>query len=914
MEIFNALDLKNGAKTKKNKMGTLTQPVQFLPEKEKDDQWRAWNMDWLEMQGMIQLRRNARRLLKNYKLRKGIIDKSDYIIEQENEVGDLIDMLTRENDSPLELKFYPIIPNIINTLVNEFSKRTSKIQFRAVDELSYNEMLEQKRQMIEDTLLQDAEQKMYMKIVAAGGDPGDDQNKQQLSPDNLKTLPEIEQFFKKDYRGIGEIWAAHQYEVDTQRFNMAEMEKVGFEDSLITDREFWHFRMLENDYELENWNPLLTFYHKSPSVRYTSNGNYVGLIDLYTPADVVDKYGYMMTEEQLASIENIYPIRAAGYLMDGVQNDGGFYDATKSHDWNVKGSSLGMRQFTSSYMQNLKHTGDIVQYILSDSEDMADFQTYNLLRVSTIYWKTQRKVGHLTKITDDGEVIQDIVGESYKITDKPLYNTTVYKVKSKDNLIFGEHIDWIWINETWGGIKIGPNRPTYPGNTDANGLDPIYLGISGNKIGRLPFQFKGDNNLYGCKLPVEGCVFNDRNTKSIALVDLLKPSQVGYNMCNNQIADICIDELGTIIMLDQNALPRQSLGEDWGKGNYAKAYVAMKNFQVLPLDTQISNTENGLHFQHYQQLDLEQSKRLLGRVSLAKFFKDQAYELVLGNAQRTNEELSEMTATGVEESKEQSFAQTEMYFTQHSDHLMPRVHTMRTDLAQYYQSNNPSIRLQYSTSEDERVNFQMNGTKLLLRDINTFCTTNINSRKIMEQLRSLALNNNTSGATIFDLGNILKADTIAEITEVLKSVEEKQQQQKLDEQQHEQQLQQQQEEAQAQQLQAQQQFEAQQNDLNRQNKVVVAEIMASAGGTQQDLNSNGQSDYLDSLEQIQKQQAYQDEMDLKREAQNDKRSMHADNVQLTREKIAAEDRRARAEVNVARINKNKYDKPAPKKK
>ena len=398
------------------------------------------------------------------------------------------------------------------------------------------------------------------------------------------------------------------------------------------------------------------------------------------------------------------------------------------------------------------------------------------------------------------------------------------------------------------------------------------------------------------------------------MVDTLKPSQVGYNMCNNQIADICIDELGTIIMLDQNALPRQSLGEDWGKGNYAKAYVAMKNFQVLPLDTQISNTENGLHFNHYQQLDLEQSKRLMGRVSLAKFFKDQAYELVLGNAQRTNEELSEMTATGVEESKEQTFAQTEMYFTQHSDYLMPRVHTMRTDLAQYYQSNNPSVRLQYSTSEDERVNFQMNGTQLLLRDINTFCSTNINSRKIMEQLRSLALNNNTSGATIFDLGDILKADTIAEITEVLKTVKENQQQQKLDDQQHEQQLQQQQEEAAAQQLQATQQFTAQQGDLNRQNKIVVAEIMASAGGTQQDINDNGQSDYLDSLEQIQKQEAFSQEMDLKRESANDKRQQHTDNIQLGREKIAAEDRRARAQIAVARINKNKFDKPSTSKK
>ena len=34
------------------------------------------------------------------------------------------------------------------------------------------------------------------------------------------------------------------------------------------------------------------------------------------------------------------------------------------------------------------------------------------------------------------------------------------------------------------------------------------------------------------------------------------------------------------------------MGEDWGKNNYAKAFVAMKDFQMLPLDTSITNTEN----------------------------------------------------------------------------------------------------------------------------------------------------------------------------------------------------------------------------------------------------------------------------------------------------------------------------------
>ena len=59
----------------------------------------------------------------------------------------------------------------------------------------------------------------------------------------------------------------------------------------------------------------------------------------------------------------------------------------------------------------------------------------------------------------------------------------------------------------------------------------------------LKFQFKGDYTLYGCKLPVEGAVFSDRNTISTSMVDKLKPYQIGFNLVNNQISDILIDEL-----------------------------------------------------------------------------------------------------------------------------------------------------------------------------------------------------------------------------------------------------------------------------------------------------------------------------------------------------------------------------------
>lgn len=906
MQIYNALDLKAGKKVEYNKMGTLTQPIQFLPEKEKDEEWRAWNLDWLEFQGMKQLRRNARRLMKNYKLAKGIIDKSDYIVEDNNEMADLIDTLTKEDQSALELKFYPIIPNVINVLCNEFSKRSSRIMFKAVDDISYNEMLDEKYKMIESILLEDAQRKVMTEMLMMGVELDSEEMQQATDTEALKKLPEIEAFFRKDYRSMIEEWASHQMQVDEERFKMQELEERGFRDMLITDREFWHFQMGEDDYDIELWNPLLTFYHKSPDVRYISQGNWVGKMDLMSVSDVIDKFGWMMNQEQLEALEAIYPVRSAGYAVQGYQNDGTYYDPTRSHEWNTQMPSLAYRQFTSLYDTQFG-TGDIVEWILSDSEDTIDFGKTHLLRVTQVYWKSQRKVGHLTKIGMEGEIIQEIIDENYKVTDKPLYNTTVYKQKTKDNLIFGEHIDWIWINETWGGIKIGPNRPAFWGQNNPGGINPIYLGLNGGKPGRIPFQFKGDLTLYGCKLPVEGAVFGDRNTRSISLVDLMKPYQIGYNIVNNQIADILVDELGTVILLDQNALPRHSMGEDWGKNNLANAYVAMKNFQMLPLDTSITNTENALNFQHYQVLNLEQTNRLLSRINLATYFKNQAFEVIGLNPQRMGQTIAQQTATGVEQAMNASYAQTEQYFIQHSDNLMPRVHQMRTDLAQYYHSKKPSVRLQYITAGHEKVNFQMNGTDLLLRDLNIFCTTKTNSRSVMEQLKQLALTNNTAGASIYDLGNVIKSESIAELTGVLKAAEEKSLAQKQAELQQQQELQQQMIESQERLKQMDLQYKTEQAELDRQKDITVAEIRAAGYGSAVDINQNQQSDYQDALENIRNEQRYQDQMNLKRETELTRKEQGTQKLELERQRLQTQKEIAEKQLQIARENKNRYD-------
>tara|TARA_R100000664_G_scaffold782_1_gene2279 strand:- start:58094 stop:60856 length:2763 start_codon:yes stop_codon:yes gene_type:complete len=918
MRVLNALQIKKGAKADNDgypASASLTQPVQFLPAKKKTDDWAAWNLDWLELQGMQYLRNNSRKILKNFKLAKGIIDKTDYVVEEDNDYKDLMDILTKEDDSALELKFYPIIPNVINVLSGEFSKRFNKVQFRAVDDLSYNEMLEEKRKLVEETLLQEAESKMKFNLASMGLDMNTPDVQQQLDPQQLKTLPEIEDFFSKDYRSLVEEWASHQLKVDEERFKMHELEERAFKDMLVCDREFWHFKMMEDDYHIELWNPVLTFYQKSPDTRYISDSNYVGKCDMMTVSDVIDNFGYLMTEKQLRSLENIHPIKSTKYQIRGYDNSTA-YDPTKSHSWNTNMPSLGYRQFVSNWQGSPEGGGDIVQWILNEGEDIYNWGEADMLRVTTVYWKTQRKVGHLIRVDDDGEITQKIVDESFKLTEEPVYNTNLFKQKTKDNLIFGEHVDWIWINEVWGGVKVGPNLPATwrQGSTEIN---PIYLGINKAKPGRIQFQFKGDNNLYGCKLPVEGRVFSDRNTRSTSLVDLMKAYQVGYNMVNNQIADILVDELGTVIMFDQNALPRHSMGEDWGKNNYAKAYVAMKDFGMLPLDTSITNTENATNFNHYQTLNLEQTNRLMSRIQLANHFKQQAFEAIGVNPQRLGQPIDQETATGVTQAMQQSYAQTEMYFIQHSDNLMPRVHQMRTDLSQYYHANKPSLRLNYISSEAEKVNFQMNGTDLLMREFNIFCTTRTNHRNILDQLKQLAMTNNTSGASIYDLGSIIKADSIAEVSDILKDAEAKADAARQEQMQSQQQMQEKQLQAQAQEKEMERQYQAQENEKERQKDLLVAEIRAASYTGDQDINQNQQSDFRDAMQDITQRDQYREQMDFKREDSVRKDATAREKMDIEREKLNTQRQIAQTNLDIARENKNKYDfkkEPTKKKK
>jgi hypothetical protein len=179
----------------------------------------------------------------------------------------------------------------------------------------------------------------------------------------------------------------------------------------------------------------------------------------------------------------------------------------------------------------------------------------------------------------------------------------------------------------------------------------------------------------------------------------------------------------------------------------------------------------------------------------------------------------------------------------------------------------------------------------------------------MEQLKQLALNNNTTGASIYDLGNVIKSESIAELTGVLKAAEEKSMAQKQSELQQQQQLQQEMLASQERQKQMDLEFRAEQADMDRQKDITVAEIRAAGYGSMADINQNQQSDFQDALEGIRSEQRYQDQMNLKRESELTKKEQGGQKLQIEREKLQTQKEIAEKQLQIARENKNKYDKP-----
>jgi hypothetical protein len=763
-----------------------TLPVQqiSLKEKLKDmdeygvSKFMKASMDALEAIGRMQWVSNYD-LKENYDLIRGRFIFQHYL--DRNDMFDLSSAVSQEFNMPSYIKHYDITSKAVNVLVGEYLKRPDGFRVRANDKESSNEIKRMKTEMLHSYVQSKIAEEINNKLIQQGLDPYRNEFKneeeqaeyQELIQQQTQALtpPQLEDYLRNDYFTAAEQFGQHIIELDKDRFNLKEVEAKEFEDMLVADRCFRHFFLTATGYAQETWNPLNTFFHRSPEVEYTDDGDYVGRVFWLSKAQIIDRYGWMMTQKQ---IEALYPKEEyKGTGDSGILNEAysaSIYPFGDYRDYMMQVNALGYDPHTGfpgggMNQMNQMTTQDID--VLFGSGFGLNFRATDIIMVTEAYWKSQRKIGKLNFIDPEtGELTSQIIDETFN---PKLFGIKEVKTTFEES-VEPNTVAWTWVTQVWKGVKINVNyADSSAQNNDVNKFSQraLYVGVE-----PAPFQFKGQYNPFiACKLPVVGRVFNNRNGDSMSLVDLLKPYQVLYNVSLNQVYELSQREVGKFVLMDMNLIPNL---KDWGGGeNFEKFLAVAKAIGIAPVDTKASGAgmTSFASSNSYQVLDASETDRIAGKLNLAILIEDQAYKQIGITPQRLGTIAASETATGINQSVSNSYAQTESYFEKFSNYKR-RCLQANIEIAQFVYSKEKDITLNYTMSDLSRGFVNITDPDLLLRDLGVYPTFSQEITRQLETIRQLAINNNTTNMPMSALTDMLTMNSVREIQQALRKSED----------------------------------------------------------------------------------------------------------------------------------------------
>jgi len=480
------------------------------------------------------------------------------------------------------------------------------------------------------------------------------------------------------------------------------------------------------------------------------------------------------------------------------------------------------------------------------------FNSQHAFTVVTCYWQSKKKIFKRQYIDAEGYMQEQFVSEDYKYD------------KSMGDIA----LDELWINEWWKGIKIGAD---------------IYIDVEPLEYSQTP--------------PIVGIINTTRNTQGKSLLDLLKPYQVLYNICMNQLWELLEKEIGVVFLGDLKVVPKKD-----SQDPIETMLWNAKNRGTLFIDTSPENTGGAVQFNQLSRVDLTRTAEIQSRIQLAQALRTEAYELIGITRQRLGSITPSETATATKEGLTQSFSQTETWFAWH-DNVMQQVYQTMLEMAQYTELQKPTSTLNYLNSELETVFLRITKNELL-RELFVFVTSYAEDRVTLEQLRTLAQPALQNGAELLEIFDLYTAASERSLRKVLEGVQER----KANMEQQKMQQQQQQMEMQNQQFQAKMQVEAEQKaeearredmnkELDRQNRLDVERLRGIANES-----SYSQDKDLTPL-LIQQANVAKEQSKMRFEQmKNDEQ------VKLKNRELDLKEKDIDTKLQIAKQNKNKYDK------
>lgn len=861
----------------------------------KGKKWGKATVDAIETLGRRQFYENLR-FVENYQMVNGKFMPHHYI-EQEG-YKDMITLLTQEFEVPSTLRHYDIIGKLINNLTEKLADFPDVFRVEEVFEIDSdtNEYVRTQTDLMHKSVKADINNEIMARLVAEGVDVNktnfkseDEAMQYQKEIQDLKqamTPHQIQNYMATSWQSQGEIWGEHQLTLDRQRHKLDDVERKEFRDMLFTDRCFRHFYMTADGFDQETWNPLNTFFHKSPEVDWTQEGDYVGRIIYLTKADILKRYGWKMRDKDIKALE----------LLDQEEAEtldfNGYPYKTYAPFGDHKSYDIIRRNTGVDPISGIPVLGDDALYQITNNLPYMDRQA-GLFRVTECYWLSQKKIGKAVYIDPDtGVLTKDLVDENFVLPDG--------WTEVKGEFFDGDKLNTLyttWCDEVWSGTKIC---------FAAKDTDAIYLDLE-----PCEFQFKGDDNPFQAQLPVCGRIFNNRNAQSMSFVDLTKPHQVGYNMAMNQMYQLMEREIGKFMVWDASFF---NTIKDWGgEDALQKITLLAKELGHVMVDSSPANMKGANPGNTLpREVNMELTTQIFSRAKVAEFFENRLIAQLGISEQFLGQTKATETAEGIKTSVGQTQLTIQRYYTDFFQYKQ-RCLSMNLDIAQYTQAKNKDFTINYTKSDQSRVFIKMLGTSLLLKDIHVYVVNSQQLLNQLNQLKSLFLNSNTTGATPLDLAEVITANSPAVIKAKLKESLDKQNEQQ------EKQFEQKQQEIQANQQVAMEK-ENRQDNRNKENndtKIQVAEIAANAKAAKPapvpaNDNANNQLEYNRFNAKVaaegDRTNLQRESNEIQREKNTNDKLLKSKELDIKQQLIAAKNRESNAKVRVAKTNKNKYDR------
>jgi hypothetical protein len=394
----------------------------------------------------------------------------------------------------------------------------------------------------------------------------------------------------------------------------------------------------------------------------------------------------------------------------------------------------------------------------------------------------------------------------------------------------------------------------------------------------------------------------------------MKPFQVLYNVCMNQLYTLLEKEVGKVYLTSIRHIPIPKDGDAQDALDIWE--MEARNRGVMFIDDSPENLKGQSSFNQFRDIDLTRTQEIQSRYNLAMQLKNECWELVGMSKQRMGSISASESATGTNTAITQSYSQTEPLFVAH-EYVLGQLYQAIIDAALYVESSKPQSTLSYITSDGESAFVQVNGSDLRFRDLKVFLTNRPEDQKMFNELRGLSQAVIQNGGSLHDIIELYSTDSVRKMKKVFKSLKDKQdamQQQQLDLQQQQQEQQQQQVMAQIQQAQQAQDkqlaHDDYQKELDRINKKEIALIAAeSKAGPLSDLDTSGTPDVLEINRLAFEQSKAAKEYEAKMNDIQSKNSLAAQKLQVEREKLKVARENQANDLAIAKENaKNRASK------